>query len=195
MALLERLSHLHVGYTSIMDELRLDTPRLRLRSMRAADVDPLLAIFADPKVMASFGVDPFHREQMEQWVQRNLQHQDAHGYGLFTVIHRADGIVIGDCGLEQMNEHGEPVAELGYDFRSNYWNQGFATEAAIAVRDYAFDVLKLPQLISLIRVGNLASRRVAEKVGMHLVAEINRYNQPYWKYVVERAAIPNFTPE
>ncbi len=46
------------------------------------------------------------------------------------------------------------VTELGYDFRSDYWNQGFATEAAIAVRDYAFKTIQLPGLISLIRIGN-----------------------------------------
>jgi RimJ/RimL family protein N-acetyltransferase len=56
-------------------------------------------------------------------------------------------------------------AELGYNFRSELWNQGYVTEAACAVREYAFDVLHLPHIISLIRVGNLLSRRVAEKVG------------------------------
>ncbi|HSJ85922.1 MAG TPA: GNAT family N-acetyltransferase, partial [Anaerolineales bacterium] len=89
--------------------------------------------------------------------------------------------LIGDCGLEQMEDVG---AELGYDFRSDFWNRGYATEAASAVRDYAFDVLHLPQLISLIRVGNLASQRVAEKVGMLLAEEFTRYGIQYWKYSI-----------
>lgn len=173
-----------------MDELRLETPRLYLRSMRADDVDALLTIFADPRVMASFGVAPFNREQMAQWVERNLQHQAEHGYGLFTVIHKTDSLVIGDCGLEQMALDGEPIVELGYDIRSDYWNQGFATEAACALRDYAFGVLRLPQLVSLIRVGNLGSRRVAEKVGMRFAAELTRYGRPYWKYVIEQSMRP-----
>ena len=77
------------------------------------------------------------------------------------------------------------AAELGYDFRSDFWNRGYATEAACAVRDYAFDVLSLPRLISLIRVGNLPSKRVAEKVGMILAEEFTRYGIQYWKYSLE----------
>src|SRR5262245_24340823 len=122
----------------------LETPRLHLRLMQANDVDHLLAIFADPKVMAAFGVPPFDRAQMTQWVQRNLDHQTVHGYGLFSVILKATGLLIGDCGLELIDVDGVPAAELGYDFRSEYWNQGYATEAARAVRDYAFGYLQLP---------------------------------------------------
>jgi RimJ/RimL family protein N-acetyltransferase len=99
---------------------------------------------------------------------------------LFSVILKESGELIGDCGLEVMEDMG--AAELGYDFRSDFWNQGFATEAATAVKDYAFNVLKLPRLISLIRVGNLSSRRVAEKVGMSLLEEFTRYDIRYWKY-------------
>ena len=98
------------------------------------------------------------------------------------------GLLIGDCGLEQMEVDGVQAAELGYDFRSDYWNQGYATEAAAAVRDYAFQTLELPRLISLIRVGNGASRRVAEKIGMRCIADISRYGQRYWEYVLDRDA-------
>ncbi len=69
-----------------MGELTLDTKRLLLRTMHAADIDALLHIFGDPKVMASFGVEPFDRDQMARWVRRNLEHQPEHGYGLFSVI-------------------------------------------------------------------------------------------------------------
>ena len=168
----------------------LETSRLQLRWMQADDVESLLAIFVDPKVMASFGVPPFDRVQMTQWVQRNLEHQTAHGYGLFSVLLKANGLLIGDCGLEWMDIDGVPAAELGYDFRSAYWNQGYATEAASAVRDYAFRHLQLPRLVSLIRVGNLPSQRVAEKIGMHCTATITRYGHPYWQYRMERETAP-----
>lgn len=164
--------------------LRLETPRLCLRLMQASDLDDLLKIFGDPKVMASFDEAPFDREQMRRWMERNLEHQNLHGYGLFSVILRSEGILIGDCGLEHMEVDGEQVAELGYDFRSDYWNQGFATEAASAVRDYALNELKLPRVISLIRVANEASRRVSEKIGMHCVTEIKRNGISYWKYAI-----------
>jgi ribosomal-protein-alanine N-acetyltransferase len=172
----------------------LETTRLHLRLMRASDVDQLLQIFADPKVMASFAEAPFNRDQMELWVQRNLDHQDQYGYGLFSVILKSSGVVIGDCGLEHMQIDGLQAAELGYDFRSDYWNQGYATEAATAVRDYAFHHLQLPQLTSLIRVGNRASQRVAEKIGMRFSQEIRRYEVLYWKYVLNRETIPPTQP-
>jgi RimJ/RimL family protein N-acetyltransferase len=164
---------------------QLETERLLLRPMLETDMDALLLIFTDPKVMAAFQHPPFTREQMQRWLQRNLDHQDQFGYGLFSVILKEKGELIGDCGLEQMDDQGG--VELGYDFRSDFWNRGFATEAVCAVRDYAFHVLKLPRLISLIRVGNLPSKRVAEKVGMTLAEEITRYGNQYWKYSLENA--------
>jgi len=166
---------------------QLETERLILRPMLETDLDALHFIFTDPNVMASFGAELFTRGQMTRWLQRNLDHQKEFGYGLFSVILKLRGELIGDCGLEQMEVNGRQVAELGYDFRSAFWNQGYATEAACAVRDYAFDVLHLPQLISLIRVGNFASRRVAEKVGMTLAEEFTRYGNQYWKYTLKSA--------
>lgn len=162
----------------------IETERLFLRPMRTDDVDDLLCIFSDPKVMASFGGILFERPQMERWVQRNLDHQAQYGYGLFSVIHKADERLIGNCGLEHMQIGEASEVELGYDFRSDYWNQGFATEAATAVRDYAFQVLQLPRLVSLIRPGNKASQRVAEKIGMRLTAEIMRNERPYYVYAI-----------
>lgn len=160
--------------------LQLETERLVLRSMMPEDIDALHLIFTDVNVMAAFNHPLFTREQMERWLGRNLDHQKQFGYGLFSVILKETGELIGDCGLEQMEDMG--AAELGYDFRSDFWNRGYATEAATAARDYAFHVLHLPQLISLIRVGNLSSKRVAEKVGMSLAEEFTRYGIQYWKY-------------
>jgi ribosomal-protein-alanine N-acetyltransferase len=163
----------------------LETERLILCPMQAGDFDALFEIFTDPWVMASFGVEPFTPAQMEGWLQRNLDHQSEFGYGLFSVIRKADNKLIGDCGLEQMELNGRQMAELGYDFRSDAWHQGFATEAARAVRDHAFNVLHLPGLISLIRVGNTASQRVAEKVGMRNEAAFERYGSSYYRYAMD----------
>lgn len=169
-------------------QAELETPRLLLRPMQTTDLEALLGIFTDPKVMAAFASAPFDRPQMAGWLQRNLDHQAKWGYGLYSVILKTNGLLIGDCGLEVMEVEGTPVAELGYDFLSEYWNQGYATEAARAVRDYAFNTLALPQLISLIRLGNVASRRVAEKIGMQCLAEFTRYDHLYWKYGLKRPA-------
>jgi len=153
--------------------------------MRADDVDALLVIFSDPQVMVSFDGVLFDRSQMERWVQRNLNHQKQFGYGLFSVMDRTNGWLIGDCGLEHMEIDGTRETELGYDFRSDYWNQGLATEAALAVRDFAFQRLKLPHLISLIRQSNIPSCRVAAKIGMRQSAEVIRYGKLYWVYKID----------
>lgn len=164
-----------------------ETARLLLRPMLAEDADDLLRVFTDPAVMAAFGGGRSDRAQMERWVRRNLDHQDRCGYGLFSVILKADDALIGDCGLERMDVEGVAEVELGYDLRSDFWGRGLATEAASAVRDYAFAQLRLPRLISLIRHGNLRSRRVAEKIGMRLDGELVRHGVPYWRYALERA--------
>jgi RimJ/RimL family protein N-acetyltransferase len=153
--------------------------------MRGEDFASLLAIFSDPHVMAAFASPPFAPEQMERWLQRNLEHQAQHGFGLFSVLLKQDGHLIGNCGLEVMEVDAVQVAELGYDFHSAFWNHGYATEAATVVRDYAFDKLRLPQLVSLIRVGNQASRRVAEKIGMSLDSEYLNGDLRYWKYAIQ----------
>ena len=166
--------------------ISIQTQRLLLRPMEITDIDAMLRIFTDPLVITSFGVPPFERYQMKQWVQRNLSHQNEFGYGLFSVILKNNNLLIGDCGLEHRDIDGEMVTELGYDFLSDYWHRGLATEAARAVRDYAFMKLRLPRLVSLIRVGNDASKRVAERVGMTLISELTHDGSSYWKYGIER---------
>ena len=150
----------------------IETTRLILRPMRADDLDGLLPVFPG-----------FDATQMRSWIDRNLEHQRHHGYGLFTVVLRATGEIIGDCGLEHMTDDLRE-AELGYDLRSDVWGQGLATEAATAVKDYARTVLGFARLFSLIQAGNEASRRVAEKVGMDLDETIERFGVPYWVYAM-----------
>lgn len=165
----------------------LETERLILRPMRADDFTALWRIFSDPQVMAAFASEPFDHTQMSDWLGRNLVHQAEHGWGLFSLIHKTQGDLIGDCGLEVMTlPGGAIVAELGYDLRSDVWGQGLATEAASAVRDFAFGPAGLTHLVSLIRSGNDRSRRVAEKVGMTLEATVERWGVPYWRYGLAR---------
>src|SRR5688572_17522866 len=93
-------------------ELVIETPRLWLRTMRADDLDALLAIFTDPLVMDAFASPPFSRDQMQSWIQRNLDHQAIHIYGLFSVLLKSTGELIGNCGLEQMELGDQVAAEL-----------------------------------------------------------------------------------
>ena len=168
----------------------LETDRLKLREMTMDDVDPLLVIFSNPEVMKSFGGLLFDRKQMEQWVRRNLDHQRQYGYGLFSVMLKFNDVLVGDCGLEHMEVDGQAEVGIGYDFRSDYWGRGLATEAAAAVRDFALVELALPRVVSLIRPDNVASLRVAEKIGMAKEKEIKRGEATYWVFSLSRSDRP-----
>jgi RimJ/RimL family protein N-acetyltransferase len=154
--------------------------------MQKSDIEDFVRMFADPKVMASFDVAAFDRSQLEHWIHGNLVHQNNFGYGLFSVILKTNGLLIGNCGLQRMEIGGVEVVELGYEFRSDYWNKGYATEAAGAVRDFAFQQLHLPRLTSLVRVGNLGAMRVSEKIGMSRTGDITHNNRQYWQYFIDR---------
>jgi RimJ/RimL family protein N-acetyltransferase len=73
---------------------------------------------------------------MDEWVARNLDHQRQHGHGLFSVMYKPDGLLVGDCGLERWRS-----VRSRYETRSDYWGLGLATEAASAVRGFAFTTL------------------------------------------------------
>lgn len=164
--------------------MTLETKRLTLRPMTAEDANALLKVFTDPNVLAAFSLESWSRERMVEWVDENLVHQTKFGYGLFAVILRDSGELIGNCGLEHTTFEDEPYVEIGYDFHSDFWNQGFATEAASAVRDYAVNELGLDpgMLCSFIRQTNKASMRVSEKVGMRRVKPYRKYDTDYFLY-------------
>ena len=121
----------------------IETERLYLRLMKESDTDDMLGIFNEPKLMKAFGLESFSRERMVDWVSRNLEHQKTYGYGLFSVILKSNGKLIGNCGLECTTFEGNVCVEVGYDFSSTYWNQGYATEAASAVVDFSINNLNI----------------------------------------------------
>ncbi len=166
----------------------IETDRLTLRLMNEDDADDMLKIFTDKNVMKSFSLRSFSREQMKKWVDRNLDHQKTYGYGLFSVILKSNQELIGDCGLEHSEFEGKPCVEIGYDFLSKYWNQGYATEAAMAVKDFALEKLNIEPryLCSFIRKNNRGSQRVSEKIGMQKMKEYQAHGIEYCLYVLSK---------
>lgn len=161
----------------------LESSRLILREMTLDDLDELLQVFADPEVM-QFYPKPFDRSMTQAWIERNIQRYSHHGFGLWALIAKESGNLIGDCGLVLQEVEGVEEVEIGYHLRRDLWGQGLATEAAQTCRDYGFRRLNCQKLISLINPANIASRRVAEKNGMELIKEINWHNQPTCIYSI-----------
>ena len=143
----------------------LKTARLTLRPFREEDVDLLAELMANLDFMR-FSLGPKTREQTAAFLENVIGWHRAGLPSPFAVVIRSDGVLVGYCGFLHQEVDGEKEIEIGYRLHPDYWNRGIATEAARKVRDHAFGDLELPRVISLIYPDNVASRRVAEKIGM-----------------------------
>lgn len=143
----------------------LETSRLRLREFVPQDVDALSAVLGDPVAMQYYPA-PFDRKGVEEWIERNRSRYQSDGYGLWAMVLKDSGELIGDCGCFLRDIDGRDDIEIGYHVRRDLWGNGYATEAAQACMQYAFTKLGVDRVISLIRPENVQSRRVAEKNGM-----------------------------
>jgi [ribosomal protein S5]-alanine N-acetyltransferase len=164
----------------------LETPRLILREFISEDVEALARVLSDPETMRYYPA-PYDRHGVEQWIVRNRARYAADGHGLWGLILKASGELIGDCGLIRQEVDGETLTEIGYHIRRDLWGQGLAPEAASACRDHGFATLHRQRLISLIRPENLPSRRVAEKVGLTLWKTALWRDLPHCVYSIVRA--------
>jgi RimJ/RimL family protein N-acetyltransferase len=148
-----------------MPDCVLQTARLLLREMTWDDLDFVAAMLADPQVMR-FYPKCYSRDEAKAWVQKQLNRYRDDGHGLWLVVDRESGERIGQVGLLRQQVDGVDETEIGYLIHAPCWRQGFASEAATAVRDFAFGTLDKTHVISLIRPVNIASQRVALRIGL-----------------------------
>lgn len=149
----------------------IETARLRLRRLAAADLEPVTRMFADPEVMRYSINGIRNRRESRIWLERSVAVYDEHGFGFLAVIDRSSGTYLGHVGLLPQEVDGCRELEIGYWIRRESWGRGYATEAASACRDHGFDALGQERLVSIIMPQNLRSRQVAHKVGMRLERE------------------------
>jgi ribosomal-protein-alanine N-acetyltransferase len=148
----------------------IETERLRLRLPRPEDAGGYARAFADPETMRYLGDGSIAtREQVERGIPRWLERWDEWGVGFFSVERRDDARLLGRVGFIRWDpetwELGGGETELGWTIFREHWGHGYATEAALALRDWGVAERGLSRLISLIRHGNVRSVRVAEKIG------------------------------
>lgn len=141
------------------------TERLILRKMDNGDYSALCKILQDEDVMYAYE-HAFSDDEVDEWLKKQLVRYETDGIGLWAVVLKENGEVIGQCGLTKQLWWGENVVEVGYLFRKDFWHKGYATEAAVACKDYAFNRLGEKRVYSIIRDLNLPSRRVALRNGM-----------------------------
>lgn len=176
------------------------TPRLILRWFEESETDAraMAGVFGDPEVMRfGSGAQPPEAlgEFTRSWLRQRREIYDRHGDGLWAVVLTETDDVIGYCGLTHFpNIDGREEIELGYRLSRPHWGKGYATEAALAARDHAFERLGHTRLIALIDPANTRSIRVAEKIGMmhERDAMLPGYTHPDRVYVIENEGTKKF---
>ena len=145
----------------------LETERLYLREMTQADFPLLCKHLQDTEVMYAYE-HSYSDAEVQEGIDKQFQRYKNDGFGVWAVILKENEILIGQCGLSMQSCEDGEVLEIGYIFQKEYWHKGYATEAAIACREYAFDELKADEVFSLIRDNNVASQNVAKRNGMSI---------------------------
>ena len=163
----------------------LETERLLLRHLEPEDVDAIYAVIGDPIAMRCYP-QPYDSEGAQNWIERNRQRYAADGYGLYAMVLKASGEVIGDCGILKQLVEGEPELEVAYHLQRNHWGRGYATEAARACMGLAFAEFGAEKVISLIRPENVPSRRVAERNGLIVERQVTFAGLPHLVYAMKR---------
>ena len=143
----------------------LETERLILREMDQNDYDALYAVLADSDIMEHYPYT-FDEARVRNWITRNMERYQKDGFGLWAVVLKETGEMIGDCGITMQKIHGHLLPEIGYHIRKDQQRRGYASEAAAACIRYAFENYDFPAVYSYMKHTNISSQRTAMKNGM-----------------------------
>ena len=167
----------------------LETKRLYLREMNPSDFNSLCRILQDEKAMYAYE-GAFSDHEVQEWVDRKIYRYQKWIFGLWAAILKVTDKMIGQCGLTMQQWKDQEVLEIGYLFERSHWHQGYATEAAKACKQYAFEKLNASEVCSIIRDSNTASQNVTMRNGMVIKDQwIKHYkgvDMPHYRYVVYR---------
>ena len=166
----------------------LETERLYLRELNETDFDSLCGILQDGETMYAYE-GAFSDSEVREWLDRQIARYQKWNFGLWAVILKENGKLIGQCGLTLQPWNNLEVLEIGYLFNKAYWHKGFAAEAAAACKNYAFNVLKAAEVCSIIRDTNIPSQNVALRNGMvktdSMIKHYKGIDMLHYRYVVK----------
>jgi RimJ/RimL family protein N-acetyltransferase len=152
----------------------LETSRLCLRKIQTDDYKDISSILQDIDVMYAWE-HAFSDGEVIQWIDENIMRYDRDGYSYWAVIEKTSDRLIGVTGLISEEADDENYVGIGYIYKKSYWGNGYASEAASACIDYAFNVLHLSEITAQIRPENTVSRKVAERLGMSVKKQFIRH--------------------
>jgi len=163
----------------------IETAHISLRPWGPADADAWYAVLQEPDLLKYFP-DPKapSRRMADRYIEHHLEHWQAFGYGHWVVVTRDERRVVGWTGLEYLPELEQ--TELAYLLSRSVWGHGYATEAARAAVRFAFEAVRLDELIALVHPENAASIRVAEKCGMCLLDRVTLWGLEMGRYRISR---------
>ncbi|PZU47212.1 MAG: GNAT family N-acetyltransferase [Microbacterium sp.] len=171
--------------------MMVSTERLDLREMTDADLPALRAILQDPLAMAAYE-GAFDDDESLVWLRRQQERYVSDGFGLWAVVLRETGEMIGQCGITRQQIDDDEVTEVGYLFQRAHWHRGYAVEAASACRDWAFRELPIDDLYAKVRSTNVASINVAIRLGMTVPRTFTTHyrgvDMPHLAFAISRAA-------
>lgn len=167
----------------------LETDRLYLRELKQSDFNSLCKILQDDITMVAYE-GAFTNNEVQEWLDKQITRYRKWNFGLWAVILKETEEFIGQCGLTMQPWKDKEVLEIGYLFEKSNWHKGYAIESAIACKKYAFEVLKVNEVYSIIRDTNIASQKVASRNGMKRIDySIKKYrgiDMPHYLYAVYR---------
>jgi RimJ/RimL family protein N-acetyltransferase len=171
-----------------------ETARTTVRQLAAADFADLHAICGDAAVMRYVGnLKPYTPEQTREAIEAAQVYYRQYSFGPWGVIHQKTGRFMGHAGMEFLPERDIP--EVFYILAQDYWRQGYATELATALIEYAFRRCGLLRIGASFDPANAASLRVAHKVGLRYSHEgLDEYNLPTVYYVMDNPDTAHHRP-
>lgn len=143
----------------------LETERLCLREMTPEDWPALAEILQDPQAMYAYE-HAFSDDEVTAWLTRQMERYTCDGFGLWAMIEKETGRMMGQMGITLQDWNGRRVPEVGYLLNRDFWHRGYAAEGAVACKKLAFETYGFPVVYSIIRDSNTASQRVARRNGM-----------------------------
>jgi RimJ/RimL family protein N-acetyltransferase len=162
-----------------------ETERLVLRNWQESDVNHYMALAHDVgyncfSLPGRFLV--YTTEEAREKVRQRMRLFDERKLGKFPIFLRATGEFIGTCGMEPFELGGQPEVELGYRLCLNFWGQGYAKEAAMAMLSYGFGDLKLARIMAFVLPQNRASVKILNQLGFRYLRDFLHADLPHRLY-------------